>query len=171
MRQIPLSKGHIALVDDEDYDVLSRFNWCANERYTGTVYAQTTIRGDSGRKTTLSMHRFLMNPPGKCVVDHIDGDGLNNIRSNLRICEHQDNCANRSHNPHSKSGFFGVYKNDYAGHVGRYMAKIYDGKRLIHLGMFDTPEEAAHARDRAAKKIHGTFARLNFMQDGDSECP
>jgi hypothetical protein len=100
-----------------------------------------------------------MSDPQGFFVDHKDGNGLNNQRSNLRLATHAQNSSNRR--GHSKYGFKGVSEN-HRGIASPYKAAIRIGGSLIHLGCFKTTEEAARAYDAAARKAHGSYAFLNF---------
>ena len=149
VRYIALTKGKYAIVDAADYEWLSRYRWhatCARGRY----YAATVINGKS-----ISMHRMIMNPPPGMVTDHIDGNGLNNRRTNIRNCTPEQNRYNTR--PQGKSSrFVGVCR-----WGDKWRAKIKIKGRYVHLGTFDTEIEAARARDAAALQHHGPFAWLN----------
>lgn len=147
-KEILLSGGQVALVDDEDYDQLSQYTWKAS-RKGNTVYAERS------RKL---MHREIMNALPNMEVDHIDGNGLNNTRSNLRLCSHAENLRNQKMAKSNKTGFKGVmpyYKNGFR-------AMIYFEGKSIHIGVYGTAEEAAKAYDRKAIELFGEFARTNF---------
>lgn len=150
---IPLTKGKYAIVDTADFIWLRRFRWhatCTRGRY----YAATVINGKS-----ISMHRLIMNPPPGRVVDHIDGNGLNNRRRNLRVCTPQENACNRAP-AGADSRFRGVYP---AGE--KWGAKIcHKGKEYL-LGFFDDELDAARARDRKALELHGKYAWLNLPHE------
>lgn len=156
---IPITRGLVTLIDDADYELVSRYSWQAQrarqraERY----YVRTHI---DGRGT--SLHRLLLNPPPHLTVDHANGDGLDNRRGNLRIATRSQNAANRDCKI-GTVGFRGVWLNRH----GRFRAVISDhveggGNKLKFLGTFVTPEEAARVYDRAAAARFGAFARLNF---------
>jgi hypothetical protein len=149
-RDLQLTQGKIAVVDDGDYEWLRLFKW----RYTSGGYAVTTV-GD----TLLRMHRVLLFAPHYFQVDHIDGDRLNNQRSNLRLCTRKQNSANRRNQANNKSGFKGVR---WHKKHRRWYAHIQASNRLYHLGNFATAEHAALAYDAAALRLFGAFARLNF---------
>lgn len=155
---IPLSRGLGAIVDDEDYEWLMQWRWHTN---TGgkTFYAVRNIRMDAGRKTLQLMHRLILQTPAGLVTDHIDGNGLNNQRTNLRVCKHRENICNRRAQV-SASPFKGVFLNP--GQIKEYRARIKLNGKTIHLGSFLTEIEAARAYDAAAREYHGEFARLNF---------
>jgi HNH endonuclease len=139
---IKLSKGKTTLVDEADLPLISKNKWYANKTSRGRWYARF-IGG--------YMHRLLMgNPPGM-DVDHINGDTLDNRRSNLRLCTHTQNLQNRV-----IRGRKGIWK-----YSTRWRARITVNKKAIHLGVFDSPDEAIAAYDQAAIRYFGEFARLN----------
>lgn len=152
MQQIQLTCGLIAYVDDQDYPVLSKRTWTLRT-CRKNQYAVTWI----DRKTTF-MHRLIMSPPKGLVVDHIDGNGLNNVRSNLRICTQAQNLGNQRKRGRT-SRFKGVCR--YPSLVTPWQAVITKNYKQFHLGRFETEEAAAAAYDTAARELHGDFARLN----------
>lgn len=155
-KQIVLTQGKFAIVDDHRFEYLNQFNWHAIQvRNTGKWYAQRAVCKHPQKNIT--MHREIMNAPDGTQVDHRDGDGLNNVDENLRECTNTQNTRNRGKQRNNTSGFKGVYS-----HRGKYRAKIWVDNKIIHLGVFNTAEEAAHARDEAAIKYHGEFAWTNF---------
>ena len=156
VRYIPLTQGKYAIVDAEDYERVSRYKWCLS-RTGNQLYAYRKHRGK-----TIRMHQFIMKPPKGMVVDHIDGNGLNNRRSNLRICTRPENNLNRRRNPNTATGFKGVWRDKK---TGKYWAHTQLKGKRIRLGAFDTAVEAAHAYDRKAIELFGEFARLNFPED------
>lgn len=160
MKEILLSNGMKTMVDDEDFDTLNLWPWHAEKRHNNVFYAYSKH---------MRMHRFILRDslkPKQCI-DHIDGNGLNNQRSNLRICSQRQNLYNSKLRKTSKSGFKGVSEytakrlwKDYNGPV--YRARITFKNKEIALGFFKCPKEAAKARDLKAKELHGEFALLNF---------
>ena len=158
MKEILLTQGYATIVDDEDYEMLSQYKWHVtngNNKYAATA------KFVNGKIVRISMHRLVMGiikSPRSVEVDHIDGNGLNNKRSNLRICERKHNARNtRTHN---KSGYRGI--NIIRDKWGVwYAANISVDKKRIYLGCFDNPLTAAIAYNNAAIKYHGEFARLN----------
>lgn len=156
MKKIPLTQGFIALVDDEDFEVLSKYKWfftlkkdgrCASEGWAGNP------------KKRVYMHRFIMNLyDNSLCVDHINGDTLDNRRENLRICTHSQNMRNRRPSAKSTSGFKGVNWNKNSN---KWEVRIKKDGKSIGVGYFNCLISAAKAYNEAAKKHHGEFARLN----------
>lgn len=163
MKQIPLSRGLVALVDDDDAaDVIAAGPWHAVPGGR-TIYGRRNRRKAGGGWRSQSLHAFLLGRPW---VDHIDGNGLNNTRANLRPATAGQNAANRQTRIDSASGFKGVYANKGRGKPWRAQICVNYQKR--HLGLFDTAEEAGHAYDDAATEAHGPYARLNFPMENAS---
>jgi hypothetical protein len=164
MKQIPLTRGQVALVDDEDYDNLMQYKWFSNYKKTS--------RGDNWSalgyvcKKTVLMHRFLLQPPSNLQIDHINGNGLDNRRANLRLATNQQNQANtRKRGPETSSVYKGVC---WAKRHKRWLAKICKDGKNIFLGHFSEETDAAKAYDRAATEYYGPFAHLNFPGTGQS---
>jgi hypothetical protein len=149
MKKIQLFNGSHAKVDSDDYQDLSKFHW-----YTmANKYAGTRING----KLTY-MHRFIMgNPPG-AEIDHIDGDGLNNQKSNLRLCTHKENLRAMNRIVNKTSQFRGVCLDKSRKHQNKkWMAKIMIDGRTINLGRYETEEAAGYAYRTAAAIYFGGF--------------
>jgi hypothetical protein len=164
VKEIQLTKGMVALVDDEDFNLVSQFNWCALCRSPGGgMYAVRTI-GPKQRRQHLSLHGFLMGTRDGLEVDHIDLNGLNCQRSNMRWATRSQNLANKRKTAQNTSGYKGVSRR---ARDRRWIATIYVENRPIYLGSFETREEAADAYDDAARKHYGQFARLNFPLEGE----
>ena len=154
-KEIPLTRGKVALVDDEDYDWLSKFTWHAHGKEPN-IYAARHEPRSKGHKIVL-MHREILKARAGIKIDHRDTDSLHNCRINLRYCTHQQNMMNRR--PNAGRRLKGVYPNC----VGtRWQARIRLNRKDIYLGTYDTETQAAVAYDAAAMKHHGEFARLNF---------
>jgi hypothetical protein len=149
---VPLTRGFTAKIDACDLDKVSGYNWFAIVQ-EHCVYAMRRVSGVNGRGSKISMHRHLMDAPDGVQVDHIDLDGLNNRRSNLRFASPAQNSANRRKNSKNTSGYKGVCWNKAAQKwQASYVRK--------YLGLFNTPEEAYNAYCLAASQRHGDFARL-----------
>ena len=157
MKQIPLTQGKFAIVDDADFEQLSKYKWCAKRGYA-TYYAGRYIKKNN-KKTTIRMHQEIMNAQKGQQFDHRNSNGLDNRRENLRICTGTQNQANRGKQRNCKSGFKGVsWSKDHC----RWQVMIRVNKNRIFLGRFDNKENAARTYDVAAKQYFGEFARLNF---------
>jgi hypothetical protein len=155
MKELPLTKGFVALIDDADFAALSKHKWRASISGNGKVYARTDI-WENGRKLgSISMHRFLLKPSKTMEVDHIDQNSLNNQRCNLRAATHAQNLRNRGKDRDNQSGFKGVHHHRHKTWIA---AITVDGKRL-HLGSFNTAEHAYEAYCNAAQIHHKNFAR------------
>lgn len=155
---VPLTRGHTAVIDASDAELIGRWNWssdiCKSRR---TPYAKRT-EGTRNDARCVFLHRFLWEAWGNDPapqMDHIDGDGLNNRRSNLRAATIQQNAANRVYR--SASGRKGV---SFRRDTGRWIARIGANGFDRHLGTFDTADEAAAAYARAAQEHYGEFARV-----------
>lgn len=159
MKEIPLTRGQVALVDDSDYAELSQMRWIAHKSQHGTWYAVFKIGDRKGRRN-IWMHRFILGVSSDLTVDHRDGNGLHNWRGNLRPCPHWLNRANSKLNRDNTSGFKGVFQDKRSG---RWIAQSCIHGTRKHLGCFLTPFEAALAYDAAVIAGLGEFARTNAM--------
>jgi hypothetical protein len=162
MKEIKLTQGKVALVDDGDYDRLTQHKWCARKAHN-TYYARRASREKPG-PFYIIMHREIKCAPHGLEIDHIDGDGLNNQKENLRLCVHKENLWNaRPHSGGVSSKFKGVH---WCKTRERWIAKIYINGQNHYIGAFVSEEEAAKRRDTVAVKGCGEFARLNFKHIG-----
>lgn len=160
MKIVPLTQEKVALVDDEDYKLVSRFKWHADEMKNrkNLWYARTGLPRAGGRSRGLRMHTLIM---GKGVlVDHRDGNGLNNQRTNLRIATRSQNLQNCAPWKHS-SRFKGVCRSRSEKLKKPWRVEIQHERKKLFLGRFRTQKLAATAYNEAAKKLFGPFARLN----------
>lgn len=164
MKEIKLTQGMVAFVDDADYEYLNQWKWYTRKT-ANTSYAQRGKR-TRGKLVTINMHRLILgltDPNELC--DHIDGNGLNNRRSNIRKCTVSQNAMNRRVQKNNKLGINGVrfdpvYK--------KYGARITTCNNVVHIGFFDTSNEVKEARIIAEKRYHKEFARdttIKAMED------
>ena len=166
MKEIQLTQGQVALVDDEDYERVSQFKWHALffPKYAngGRFMAARSCRLLEVPRTVL-LHRFVMDAQHGQIIDHIDGNPLNNQRGNLRFASHCENGRNNLYllQKHNTSGFRGVSWNK---HKNKWSAQIKFGGKQSYLGVFTDKLEAAKAYNEAAKKYHGEFATLNPIE-------
>lgn len=162
MKRIPLSQGEFALVDDEDYEKLSKHKWTLLLQKNSRKYAYRQVGKLGVDRRNIRMHRVIMNAAEDTEVDHRDGNGLNNQKSNLRICSHQNNMRNMNRVV-NKSGYKGVRVHPERLEKGRraYQSTIWDGSKSVSLGYYETPLEAATAYNNKALELFGEFARLN----------
>lgn len=157
MREIPLTKSRTALVDDEDYERISAYNWAFRPQSPG--YAVRKGRAKSGEPRTVHMHREILNVASGVQVDHINGDGLDNRKANLRIVDVQRNAFNRKKpNVVCTSKYKGVYKR--RGKPSWY-ARIKYNDRQVELGACPTEEQAAAAYNFASDLLFGEYRRGN----------
>lgn len=164
MKTITLTKGYEALVDDADYGWLSQFKWTAVVQVTAfrtRVYAFRQT-GSNKKRVTLYMHKEILKPPDGLLTDHIDGNGINNQRANLRIASKSQNrfnqCKRTSQMKPPQSRFRGVSR-DNTGK--KWTARIIISR---HLGTFRDEVDAATAWNFAAEELHGEFASYNLPQ-------
>jgi len=152
-RRIPLTQGKFAIVDSADYYRLVKFQWFATGSYN-TFYAARAHRGK-----TVKMHREITGAPGHLVVDHIDRNGLNNRKSNLRVCTNAQNVRNAGPRGNGLSRYKGVSRHTRGK---KWTAVIQLNNKTHYLGYFDNEIDAAKAYDKRASQLHGEFACLNF---------
>jgi len=157
VKYIELKNGIKTKVDDRDYLRLSQYKWYF-QRYKASGYVVRSLK-KNGKRVLRSMHRMILDAPIGTEVDHKDGDGLNNQRSNLRLCTHQQNGFNQGTQRRKKSSKYkGVY---WQKTIGKWIAKIkYNGK-MHHIGCYINGIAAAQAYDKEARKHFGEFARPN----------
>ncbi len=152
---VPLTQGKVAVIDALDAETVSEYNWHAKQNGK-RLYAFARTVGPSGKVHDIQMHRLLMGEPDNMDIDHVDGDGLNNRRNNLRLATKSENGRNRGANVTNTSGFKGVSWHKAAG---RWLAQITVKRKNKYLGLYNTPEEAHAAYCDASKKYHGEFGR------------
>ena len=155
-KRIPLTRGQFAIVDDDDFELLSRNKWCCTLIHKNLY----VMRREMGK--IIYMHRVIMNPLPGMVVDHIDGNSLNNTRSNLRICLQRDNAKNVSTQSNNTSGYKGVH---WRRDRKTWKVEICANGKRVYIGSFHDLQSAVLAYNDAALKYHGEFARLNEIPE------
>lgn len=153
LEQIKLTNNKVALIDSEDYKLVSKYKWyCSNN--CGKLYAVNK------NKKVLYMHRLIISAPKGYEVDHINGDGLDNRKSNLRLCSSSQNKYNQKISTINTSGFKGVTWNK---NRNKWQSQIGCGKKYKYLGLFKDKHAAAKAYNEEASKLFGKFARVNIL--------
>jgi len=155
MKKISLTQGMFAIVDDEDYDHINSFRWFAHKERHGIYYA---YRNASIKNSYTRMHRMILRARSNFEIDHINGNGLDNRRCNIRLCSHAENLRNQTR-IHGKSKYKGVWwdKNN-----NKWSCGLTFNYKQIWIGRFISEIEAAKAYDNKAKELFGDFAYLNF---------
>ncbi len=157
MKEIILTKGFVAKIDDEDYEWLNQWKWqalCCENNKTYAKHWEVI----NGKKVMKLMHRDILNAAPHMLVDHKDNDGLNNQRSNLRICTLSQNNMNRKKSSNTTSSRYkGV-----TYHQKKWQAQIKSNGHQITIGTYEDEVNAAMAYDRFATILFGEYARLNF---------
>jgi hypothetical protein len=157
VKEILLTKGKVAIVDDEDYPILSQYTW----KYSNRGYAASNY-WDNGKSKTNLMHRLIMSEPNGYFIDHIDGNPLNNTKRNLRIVTNQQNCFNQKLTSKNKSGYKGVYLKKG---TEKWAATVRVNGKQTHLGYFDSKHDAARMYNFWAADLYGEYARLNVIKE------
>lgn len=159
-KRIYLTQNKFTLVSDEDYEHLNQYNWCYHSGYVDrSSYKET------GKHTKQQIHRQIIEKQinrklnDKEIIDHVNGNKLDNRRINLRIANTASNGWNRKTGNNNTSGYKGVH---YIPRINKWQSRIQVYKNRKHLGYFETAELAAKAYDNAAIEYHGEFANLNF---------
>lgn len=161
MKTIQLTRGLEAIVDDADYEAVTAYKWQSWQAPSGIWYARRTVNQRTLHRKDLWMHREIMRPVEGQMIDHKDGNGLNNIRSNLRLATNSQNQQNRHHLSLNTSGFRGVTWNKASA---KWQAQIKHQGKNFYLGVFDNAEVAAAAYNAKAAELFGEFARFNLTE-------
>jgi hypothetical protein len=165
MKEIKLTQGKVALIDDGDFDVLSEFTWYAHKQRTGNWYARRSGEIYNGKQPNVLMHRVVTLAEDDVEIDHVDGCVLNCQKENLRSATRTQNQQNKKKQRTIKGGQ--VYSSHYKGvswnkKANKWHAQIRVDGELQHLGYHDLEIEAAMRYDMAAREAFGEFARINF---------
>lgn len=152
MIKIPLTRGKFAIIDDEDFKLVSHLKWS----FASAGYAIS--RFPNYGKLVL-MHRIILGAKKGQSVDHKNGNGLDNRKSNIRLCSHKQNMMNRKKPSHNTSGYKGV---TWDKQMKKWRVQIRHSETNSYIGLFKNIIDAANAYDKKAKEIFGEFARLNF---------
>jgi hypothetical protein len=160
--RIPLTHGYETIVDASDLELVVKYDWFARVRRKadGSIRTVYAVRSEKvARKVRMvGIHRAILNAPDSHEVDHIDGDGLNNRRSNLRLASRAQNQKNRARPVSNSSGVKGV---TWHAARGKWQAQISADNKHYNLGRFDKIEDAAAAYAAASAKLHGEFGRVS----------
>lgn len=161
--KIPLTQGKFTLIDNKDYPLVSQYKWHvrtgSRPRSCSRILQYAASHLPISNKIIL-LHRLILNPRKGEECDHINGDGLDNRRQNLRLVTHSENMMSQRNRLDTSSMYKGVCK---CKDCNRWRAYIHINKKTIHLGSFKSEEEAGKAYDEAAKKYFGKYAKTNFM--------
>jgi hypothetical protein len=159
MKELKLTKGYVAIVDDEDFEIVSQWHWSAT-KCCDKVYARRTQRYGN-KKVQVYLHRYLMNIHlcDKTVFcDHKDRDTMNNQKSNLRVCTAAENQRNKTKKRNGMHKYMGVSANHK-----RFSASLSLNGKRVYIGTYDTQEEAAIAYNKKKIEVHGDFVNLNVL--------
>jgi len=160
---VPLSKGLSAIIDVGDVHLVCDANWHAWASTPGKPrYAMRNVRMPNGRQTTVKMHRIILSPSDGGHVDHINGDGLDNRRCNLREVTPLQNAMNRQDNSNNTSGVRGV---SWSAMVQKWHAQIWINRKRIHLGFHEDINDAGDAYIAASIKYFGEYSHLRRKKD------
>lgn len=161
-KEIPLTQGKLAIVDEADFEWISRWKWAY---FKGNRSKEYAVRREYGRKNLIFMHKQILGIDAGTEGDHIDGNGLNNQRNNLREATHHQNCYNTKKRKNSLSKYKGVSWNVQNQ---KWLVRIMVNQKTIYLGYFLDENKAALKYNEAALKYFGNFAKLNQIQESAS---
>lgn len=162
MKKISLTQGKFALIDDDDFEMINLFKWCAHKAHKA-YYAVAVHRDEDRKQRLILMHRLIMNASKGTIVDHINHDTLDNRKSNLRFCTHSQNIRNQRIQSRKKSSKYkGV---TLVKSNGRWASYIKVKNKRIGLGYYENEIDAARAYNKAALKYHKEFAVINILKE------
>jgi len=157
MKIIRLAHGKKTVVDDHIYPLVKDYKWYPHKSSTNNYYARATIKGKK-----VLLHRLITECKKEFVIDHINGNGLDNRKKNLRMCLQKENMRNQKTNSRNTSGYKGVY---YRKDRKKWTAQIRVNKRHKFLGYFDNKIDAAKSYNRASILYHKEFSKLNNVSN------
>jgi hypothetical protein len=158
-KEIELTKGYVTLIDDDVYEELNKYKWHYHEGY-----ALRMERVSKNRRRYIRMHRVIMNTPDGMEPDHINGNSLDNRKSNLRNCTHAENSCNSKIQINNTSGYKGVSWNKLRK---KWSVKVVKNQEHIFLGLYTDKKEAVMVYNKNAKEMFGEFARLNSIKENE----
>ncbi len=158
MKEIQLTQGKVALVDDEDFEYLNQFKWQAKKTHSNNYYAGRWLRLSKGIRIFITMQNEIIKPCKNFIVDHVNNIGIDNRKINLRVCNNLENMRNKNIYKNNSSGFKGV---SWDKKRKKYYSYIRHNNLMYNLGHYIDPKDAARAYNEAAIKYHGEFANLN----------
>jgi hypothetical protein len=165
-RRIPLTQGKYAIVDPEDYERIARHKWFA-VRYERGYYAVRAAKDSKERQRNVRMHREIMGEPKGEIIDHINHNGLDNRKANLRVVTRQQNTWNKRK---QRGGCGSKYKGVmWFKRSGKWQVRITHNGKSIFIGYFDDEKAAARAYDARAAELYGDYAVLNFPKPKKAE--
>jgi hypothetical protein len=151
VKEIPLTQGQVALVDKDDFERVNAFKWYARWSPKANAFYAYRIQRENGKRNNIHIARFIMNTPKGMVVDHINGNPLDNRKINLRNCTQAQNSVNK-HKTINKTGYRDIYKNG-----NTFRVTLRQNRIKLFDKCFRTIEEAIATRDEVGKKYHGEF--------------
>lgn len=164
MKEIQLTQGKVTVVDDKDFEWLSQWKWCAHLHPQSGKYYVVRSKTTKGKKKTVRMSREILEiTETNIYVDHINGDTLDNRRDNLRSATNTQNQWNSGLSTSNTKGLKGISYSPTRTSFKKWQAKIRFGGKRLHIGYFETPEEAASAYLRKARELHGEFFRDPYV--------
>lgn len=161
MAIIRLTRGKVAVIDDDDFTKVNQHKWHCNNH----GYAMSWFRTSDGKRSLVSMHRFILSTPKGLLTDHINLDKLDNRKENLRVCTATQNECNKDLSKRNKSGYKGV---SFDSRTGKWRVAIKANGKFLRLGRHKNILDAAREYNENAIKFFGEFARLNSLEGGKS---
>lgn len=157
-RAIPLTGGKYTLVDESDYDFINQWHWRVEGGYA--IRSRNSNEASLKKPKRILMHRVILNTPDGMATDHINGNPLDNRRCNLRICTKSENNKNRKPNYKSTSKYKGVTRSHESK---KWRVQLGMNGKNLHIGLFESEDDAARAYNLAAIKHYGEFASINVI--------